>query len=209
MVRKSASRKITFTAPPKPGWKQSYAALLKTIESANKQMEMAGRAAAIVNQTLVIRNWIIGAYIVEYEQGRAHRAKYGARLQERLAGGPAARRIQGLELRKFRNCRVLCLRHPQIRQPAVAEFGRTLSLPGIRQTVSDESARPIPARGSSTRKSPFPRSAEPLLQRSWSKLVEHQNHTIWVRPLPDLMAKYADVFLNSPVGQNAIPDAGS
>jgi len=34
---------------------------------------------------MVARNWLIGWYIVEYEQIGADRAKYGSRLIERLA----------------------------------------------------------------------------------------------------------------------------
>ena len=41
---------------------------------------MVTRAAVAVNQALVLRNWLIGAYIVEFEQNGTDRAKYGTRL---------------------------------------------------------------------------------------------------------------------------------
>ena len=54
----------------------NYASLLKAISSTTAQLQ--SRAAAAVNQALVIRNWLIGAYIVEFEQNGKDRAKYGA-----------------------------------------------------------------------------------------------------------------------------------
>jgi len=182
MTRKTVSRKGASAVPHKPGRKQSYAALLKAIESANTQM--IGRAAAVVNQALVIRNWIIGAYIVEYEQGGADRAKYGAQLLERLAGDLAARSVKGLELRNLRNCRLLYLHYPHIRQTVSAEFSllplgseirQTVSAESviqIGQTASDKSAPATRNRGPATPELPSLLPAEVILRLSWSKLVE-------------------------------------
>jgi hypothetical protein len=47
--------------------------------------QMVGRVATVANQALVVRNWMVGAYIVEFEQDSADRAKYGTRLLETLA----------------------------------------------------------------------------------------------------------------------------
>jgi len=40
---------------------------------------------ALVNQALLFRNWLIGAYVVEYEQCGEDRAAYGAGLLADLA----------------------------------------------------------------------------------------------------------------------------
>ena len=67
-----------------------YAKLVQVIGQVNTGM--VTRAAVAVNQALVLRNWLIGAYIVEFEQHGADRAKYGARLLPTLAavmGSPA------------------------------------------------------------------------------------------------------------------------
>ncbi len=37
-------------------------------------------AKSAVNQLLTVRNWVIGYYIVEYEQNGKDRAKYGTNL---------------------------------------------------------------------------------------------------------------------------------
>jgi hypothetical protein len=42
----------------------------------------AGRA---VNQYMTVRNWLMGFYIVEFEQNGADRAQYGAKVLENLA----------------------------------------------------------------------------------------------------------------------------
>lgn len=52
-----------------------YRQLLSAIAQAHTSA--VGRAAAAVNQGLVLRNWLVGAYVVEFEQGGADRAKYG------------------------------------------------------------------------------------------------------------------------------------
>ncbi len=38
-----------------------------------------------VNRALTLRNWIIGCYITEYEQGGEDRAVYGNKMLENLA----------------------------------------------------------------------------------------------------------------------------
>ncbi|MFZ1984529.1 MAG: hypothetical protein WAU91_08945 [Desulfatitalea sp.] len=47
--------------------------------------EMQQRAGRSVDIHLVIRNWLFGWYIVEYEQQGADRAEYGAHLVNRLS----------------------------------------------------------------------------------------------------------------------------
>ena len=43
------------------------------------------RAARSINIELVVRNWLLGWYLVEYEQKGADRAEYGAGLLEKLS----------------------------------------------------------------------------------------------------------------------------
>ena len=43
-----------------------FTELIKVIENTSNQLQK--RALNSVNQLLVIRNWLIGCYIVEYEQ---------------------------------------------------------------------------------------------------------------------------------------------
>ena len=41
-------------------------------------------AVGAVNRTLTLRNWLIGYYIVEFEQHGKERAQYGEKLEERV-----------------------------------------------------------------------------------------------------------------------------
>ena len=95
----------------------NYAALLKAINTATAQLQ--GRAAMAVNQALVLRNWLVGAWIFEFEQHGKDRAKYGKRLLESLAKDLS---VSGLELRNLQNCRLLYATYPQIRQTLSAEL---------------------------------------------------------------------------------------
>lgn len=68
-------------------------------------------AKSAINQLLTIRNWMIGCYIVEYEQNGEDRAKYGDHLLERLA---KSLNIKGLERNQLNLCRIFYLKYPQI-----------------------------------------------------------------------------------------------
>lgn len=46
---------------------------------------MQAQAAHAINLTLTARNWLVGHYIVEFEQNGEDRAKYGEKLLNRLA----------------------------------------------------------------------------------------------------------------------------
>jgi hypothetical protein len=54
------------------------------------------RAARAVNGNLTMRNWLLGCYIYEYEQGGVDRAAYGKRLLEGLT--------ERLIISRLRNC---------------------------------------------------------------------------------------------------------
>ena len=71
-----------------------YAKLVKAISQVNTGM--VARAAVAVNQALVLRNWLIGAYIVEFEQNGSDRAKYGERLLPTLAEDLKLQGLKGL-----------------------------------------------------------------------------------------------------------------
>lgn len=61
--------------------------------------------------TATSRNWLIGCYIVEYEQEGRDRAKYGDRLLKRLEESV---NTKGLNLTLFKNSRRFYLLYPQI-----------------------------------------------------------------------------------------------
>jgi len=68
-------------------------------------------AKGAVNQLLTVRNWMIGYYIVEYEQHGQKRAEYGTRLLEEMA---RTINIKGLDRTHLNLCRVFYIKYPQI-----------------------------------------------------------------------------------------------
>jgi hypothetical protein len=82
----------------------NYAALLKAINAATAQLK--GRAAMAVNQALVLRNWLVGAWIFEFEQHGKDRAKYGERLLDTLARDLAKSEMRGFTAAVLRSCRL-------------------------------------------------------------------------------------------------------
>lgn len=62
---------------------ENFDKLITTIEQVHGQLQAS--AASAVNQALTIRNWLIGYYIVEFEQNGEDRAVYGEKLIERLS----------------------------------------------------------------------------------------------------------------------------
>lgn len=154
----------------------NYASLLKAISSTTAQLQ--SRAAAAVNQALVIRNWLVGAYIVEFEQNGKDRAKYGARLLEKLSVDLANKNMKGLtDPRVLRDCRVIYQTYPQIRGSLTREMTSTLNTSEILE-ITDSFAEGSPGqqkvtiRGSVTRELPTPLPPHLVLLLSWTKLQE-------------------------------------
>jgi len=68
------------------GWMQMTAPTFNDLSESIIQTHQSAQYSAIkaVNQMATLRNWLIGCYIVEYEQKGSDRAKYGDRLLKRL-----------------------------------------------------------------------------------------------------------------------------
>lgn len=98
-----------------------FAALVAVIREVHSQC--AAPVCQIVNTTLTLRNWVIGAYIREYEQNGADRAAYGASLLATLA----QKLSEGLDRcytgRYLGLCRQLFDIYPEIRKSAISESG--------------------------------------------------------------------------------------
>ena len=177
---------------PKPAASShlDYGHLVTAIHSASEQA--VHRAAVAVNQWLVIRNWLVGAYLVEYEQNGSDRAKYGTKLLERLAGDLEQRKVKGMGFTTLKLCRMVFHAYPAIRQTLSDELLGSLPIPEIRQMLSAESgateaitsiresvARELKVPDNAaeisatlTPELPTPLSPHLLLRLSWSKLQE-------------------------------------
>jgi len=74
---------------------------------------LQNKAMAAVNQSLTIRNWLFGLYLVEYEQNGEDRAEYGKELLKNLAQKLSSQ-INGMNDRYLRDCRQFYVTYPQI-----------------------------------------------------------------------------------------------
>ncbi len=92
----------------------NFEQLIQACEQAHNYLQ--GTAVSAVNQSLTIRNWLFGHYIVEYEQNGEDRAKYGTELLKKLADRLNSKKVKGLSDRSLRNCRQFYLAYPQINQ---------------------------------------------------------------------------------------------
>lgn len=96
-----------------------------------------------VNKILTIRNWFIGAYIVEYEQNGVDRAAYGTQLIKKLANDLKSRKIESLSDRNLKNFRQFALTYPALaKDENITAFLSLISIPfnalQIRQALPAE-----------------------------------------------------------------------
>lgn len=99
-------------------------------------------AARSINTSLVVRNWLYGWYIVEFEHAAAERSKiYGKSLLENLANALVDSGIKGMSLtslRKFRQFYIAYQPPSKIKQELI-QIAQTDAMKKIRQTLSVES----------------------------------------------------------------------
>lgn len=90
------------------------------------QLHNSAYTAAVkaVNRFATVRNYVIGFYIVEYEQNGSDRAKYGEQLLKRLAKKVNKRGINETLLKNARNFYLL---YPHIKNYLCGEICATPS----------------------------------------------------------------------------------
>jgi hypothetical protein len=92
------------------------------------------RAASAINQGLVIRNWLIGYYIVEFEQNGEDFAQYGERLLYRISEEMTGAGIKGMSYTNLTLYRKFYLVYPHLSTIA----GQFAGLSGNLQTLSED-----------------------------------------------------------------------
>lgn len=151
----------------------SYDSLVTAISQVHRQAQ-AGAAGA-VNRWLLVRNWLIGGYIVEFEQEGKDRAKYGTSLLPGLARDLAGRGVDGLGVSILERCRRFYSVTPQLRAWISAtvstESGHLLPHGAIHISDTVSTKLPIGAR-QTLRDMPTILSPEAVLNLSWSHWQE-------------------------------------
>ena len=79
---------------------------------------LQARVVRVADTSLAARNWLLGWYIVEYEQQGADRAAYGSALLEHLSDALG----KGFSVRSLRQFRAFYVHRREIRQTLSAEF---------------------------------------------------------------------------------------
>ena len=98
--------------------------LIGQIQLVDKGLKYEANKA--VNQLLTIRNWLIGYYIVEYEQHGEDRAKYGDKLLKTLA---EKLNNKGLSYRNLKLFRQFYQAFPEIGQTLSAFLEKNIQTP--------------------------------------------------------------------------------
>lgn len=114
----------------------NFASLLQTI--AQIQEAMQAHAAHAVNLALTVRNWLIGRYIVEYEQHGNDRAQYGDRLLKNIAGQLHTR---GLGERRLYEFRQLYIAYPYLEKEIIKHISQSAEN-NILRSITAKSALP-------------------------------------------------------------------
>ncbi len=94
-----------------------FTSLIQSIQQTHNALQQ--QAVKAINRSLTIRNWLIGFYIVEFEQKGEDRAEYGKRLMELLAKRLNNKSLSNGNLKVFRQ---FYLTYPQIRQSVIGFF---------------------------------------------------------------------------------------
>ena len=113
----------------------NFEALVKHISTIQNTLQ--AQAAHAVNLALTSRNWLMGCYIVEFEQNGEDRAAYGEQLLKKLE---QRLKTKGLNERRFREFRRLYLVYPQLKEPITQYIASQIQ---IRHTLSAEFIEPI------------------------------------------------------------------
>ena len=147
----------------------NFDSLVSIIEQTHLHFQQ--QAVKAVNVSLTVRNWLIGYYIVEFEQSGEDRAQYGTKLLANLA--IRCKHIKGLDERSFRNFRLLYRRYPQI-QMYITSRSSDLSIRGLltTETIQDNDNQLNAIRGSMT-----PESEKSDLTVPVEKLLEKLSYT--------------------------------
>ena len=146
------TKRSTSRRPPRTTTKAedslNFTALVDSIRQVHEQS--AALVNRTVNTTLTLRNWVIGAYIREFEQRGADRAKYGTHLLERLSNSLQDYLDRSYTGRYLGLCRQLFDVYPGIRKSVISEFTPLLLPTTIWQTLS----------------AGFPEDGEPRIRKS-------------------------------------------
>jgi predicted nuclease of restriction endonuclease-like (RecB) superfamily len=116
---------------------QNFDQLIENVYQTHCQLQL--KAKKVVNINLTIRNWLVGYYIVEFEQNGEDRARYGANLIGELASKLKVKGLKGFSVSALKNHRTFYLLYPQISQSVISFLGEEKS-----QSLTGELQKRLP-----------------------------------------------------------------
>ena len=165
-VRKQMGISVLYNLPD--NWQEETSFSFDHLSELVLQLHDSAYSATVkaINRFATIRNYVIGFYIVEYEQHGNDRAKYGDRLLKRLAESVNKR---GINETILKNCRRFYLAYPQIKVylTAISPTASKKSL-GKSPTASDKSSQISPTASDNF----ITPAAELVSKLSFSHIVE-------------------------------------
>ena len=165
-VRKQMGISVLYNLPD--NWQEETSFSFDHLSELVLQLHDSAYSATVkaINRFATIRNYVIGFYIVEYEQHGNDRAKYGDRLLKRLAESVNKR---GINETILKNCRRFYLAYPQIKDylTTISPTASQKSL-GKSPTASDKSSQISPTLSDNL----ITPAAELVSKLSFSHIVE-------------------------------------
>jgi len=156
----------------------NFEALVKHISTIQNTLQ--AQAAHAVNLALTSRNWLMGCYIVEFEQNGEDRAAYGEQLLKKLE---QQLKTKGLNERRFREFRRLYLIYPQLKEPVTQYIASQIQ---IRQSLTAEFTEPI-------RRLVTAESENGV----WKLSTEYPQTETWMIPADRLFNRLSSTHLNT------------
>jgi len=144
------------TREPSKSVKVSFGGLVNLFEQTQEAMQM--QAARSVDIALVVRNWLFGWYIVEFENGGADRAElYGKNLLKNLSKSLENKGLKGVSVTNLKLCRSFYIIYRQIGQTLSDQsrldffnIGQTLSVESFSSSFSKTISRELVKDGTSS-----------------------------------------------------------
>lgn len=91
--------------------------LTKLLNQINETHQyFSNQAQRQINSSLTLRNFVIGYYIVEYEQNGEDRAKYGQQIVRKLAEGLKDKKLRGFSYSLLQSCKQFYSEYPHVVQ---------------------------------------------------------------------------------------------
>ncbi len=148
----------------------SYESLLSSIAEVDARTRSG--AAGAVNQYLTLRNWFVGAYIVEFEQNGEDRASYGQQLLSRLSRDLKRRKIPGCSPEMLGRMRLFYRTYHQLSEGVSSSSVSPQTEFGVFPAQIHGTEISSPAVTEFGPACPMPLDGRTLMQLSWSHLIE-------------------------------------